>query len=69
MESDDVTCALLGAHLADTNPADFVNYGTVTANDVSAAAKNSLKATPAYAVLGKTAGVTSFVNVLNMLKA
>eukprot|EP01006_Ploeotia_vitrea_P019766 TRINITY_DN52006_c0_g1_i1.p1 TRINITY_DN52006_c0_g1~~TRINITY_DN52006_c0_g1_i1.p1 ORF type:complete len:434 (-),score=12.37 TRINITY_DN52006_c0_g1_i1:52-1353(-) len=69
LESESVTCALLSSHMTSTAPSDYINFNTVTANDVQNAAKNSLKAVPTYAVLGKTAGVANYPTIMKLVSA
>lgn len=66
--SEGTTSTLLASYLAKVSPADYVNYGSVSAADVSAAAKASLSANPSYVVVGKTAGAHSFAAIQKMLK-
>lgn len=65
---DSTTATLLASYLAKVSPADYVNYSSVTAADVSNAAKASLAANPAYVVVGKTAGAHSFDAIKKLLK-
>lgn len=65
------TCStekLLCAHLRGLNAQSVGDLRSVTPASVSAAAAASLKANPAYAVLGATAGTPSYAAVVNMLK-
>jgi len=71
LESEAVTCTLLSSCLSRVSPADYVNYQSVTANDVANAAKASIAktTTPTYAILGKTAGTHNFAAIVKLLTA
>jgi hypothetical protein len=58
---------LLDAHLRGQNPQTAGDYRKVTADEVRNAAAAALKTTPAYAVLGATAGTPSLAAISKML--
>jgi hypothetical protein len=59
---------LLEAHLRGQNASSAGDVRDVTAASVSAAAAAALKATPAYAVLGATAGTPSYTAVSKLIR-
>mmetsp|Transcript_2002 Transcript_2002/g.4143 ORF Transcript_2002/g.4143 Transcript_2002/m.4143 type:complete len:435 (+) Transcript_2002:145-1449(+) len=68
LEGESTTAYLLAAHVSGANPASAGDVRSVTTASVSAAASAALKAVPAYAVLGATAGTPSYAEILSMLK-
>jgi hypothetical protein len=68
LEGESTSASLLAAHVSGADPVSSGDVRSVTAASVSAAASAALKASPAYAVLGGTAGTASYAEILSLMK-
>jgi len=68
LEGEDSADALLSASVASLSPVAFADVRSLTAADVSNAAKAALAAAPAFAVYGQTAGTPSYATIAKLIK-
>lgn len=68
LEGEATTATLLAASLSSQSAASYINVASVTAEDVTSAAKAVLASVPTYAVLGPTLGVPTWSVVEKLLK-